>query len=72
MSLNSSVQQFSSGLAAYIGGQIMGQSADGRITRFNWIGYVSVACALTCVYLARYLKKPKGSVVPEPALVLEA
>jgi predicted MFS family arabinose efflux permease len=71
MSLNSSVQQFSSGLAAYVGGQIMGQSADGRITRFNWIGYVSVVCALTCIFLGRYLKTPKDFVAAEPALVVE-
>jgi predicted MFS family arabinose efflux permease len=71
MSLNSSVQQFSSGLAAYWSGQIMGQSADGRITRFNWIGYISVACALSCIYLVRYLKKPKDHMMAEPVLVLE-
>lgn len=72
MSLNSSVQQFSSGLAAYLGGQIMGQSADGRITRFDWIGYISVACALSCIYLARYLKQPKDTEMVEPAMALEA
>jgi predicted MFS family arabinose efflux permease len=71
MSLNSSVQQFSSGLAAYLSGQMMGQSADGRITRFNWIGYVSVACALSCIYLARYLKQPKDAVSVEPTLILD-
>jgi predicted MFS family arabinose efflux permease len=73
MSLNSSVQQFSSGLAAYIGGQIMKQTPDGRITRFNWIGGLSVVFALSCIYLARFLKKPNENeaVVSEPAMMLD-
>lgn len=71
MSINSSVQQFSSGVAAYISGQMIGESASGALTHFNVVGFVSVACALTCIYLARFLKAP---VSPEPggvALVVE-
>src|SRR5436190_1894762 len=71
MSLNSSVQQFSSGLAAYLSGQIMAQSPDGRITHFNWVGYLSAACALFCIYLGGYLKAPKNVDVPEASLILE-
>jgi predicted MFS family arabinose efflux permease len=72
MGINSSVQQFSSGLAAWLSGQIMGQAADGRITRFNWIGYLSVVCALLCIYLAGFLKTPEAEeAVVETPLVLE-
>ncbi len=56
MSLNASVQQFSSGIAAYLGGRIMLQAPTGEILRFNWIGYLSVAGALGCIYLVRFLK----------------
>ena len=56
MSVNSSVQQFSSGLAAYVSGEIIGQSPEGRMTHFPLIGFISVVCAYTCIYLARFLK----------------
>jgi predicted MFS family arabinose efflux permease len=71
MSINSSVQQFASGVAAYFSGQIMGQSAAGQITHFPIIGAVSVVCALTCIYLARFLKaRPREQIVPG-ALIIE-
>jgi len=68
MSVNSSVQQFSSGLAAYLSGQIMGQSATGEITRFPLVGLFSVGCALVCIYLSRFLnstprREPVGGVL---------
>jgi predicted MFS family arabinose efflux permease len=58
MSINSSVQQFAAGLAAYLSGQIMAQTPSGELTHFPAIGALSVVCALTCIYLARYLKSP--------------
>ena len=64
MSLNSSVQQFASGLAAYVSGRILGQAANGEMTRFPVIGLVSVVCAMVCVYLARFLQAPRSA---EPA-----
>jgi predicted MFS family arabinose efflux permease len=55
MSINSSVQQLAAGLAAWISGTILGQSATGRITHFSVIGLVSVGCALLCVYLSKFV-----------------
>jgi len=55
MSLNSSVQQLSSGLAAWVSGLIIGQ-ANGHITRFGWVGVISVSCGMAAIYLARFLK----------------
>jgi predicted MFS family arabinose efflux permease len=55
MSVNSSVQQLAAGIAAWVSGMILGQSATGRITHFSIIGYISVACALFCIYLSRFL-----------------
>ncbi len=70
MSINSSVQQFAAGLAAYVSGEIMGQSASGEITHFPIIGWLSVVCAFTCIYLAKFLKTPPAKeVVSEPLLV---
>ncbi len=55
MSLNSSVQQLAAGFAAWFSGIILGQSATGQITHFSVTGFVSVAFALFCIYLSRFL-----------------
>jgi predicted MFS family arabinose efflux permease len=59
MSINSSVQQFASGLAAYTSGRIMGQSSSGQLTHFPIVGGLSLVCAFACIYLARHLKVSK-------------
>lgn len=71
MSINSSVQQFSCGLAAYASGHIMGQSATGELTRFPVVGLISVTCIVSCVFLSRFLKAPAGAAINEAALVVE-
>ena len=70
MSVNSSVQQFASGLAAFTSGQLIGQSPTGELTRFGIVGFISVACAYTCIYLVRFLKHPTAK-SSEPAAVVE-
>jgi predicted MFS family arabinose efflux permease len=55
MSVNSSVQQLAAGLAAWISGLILGQSATGQITHFQVTGLLSVFCALSCIYLSGFL-----------------
>jgi predicted MFS family arabinose efflux permease len=69
MSINSSVQQFASGLAAAVSGRIMGQTADGQITHFPTIGVVAVALSYTCIYLARFLKPEPKRVIAQPLFV---
>jgi predicted MFS family arabinose efflux permease len=69
MSINSAVQQFSAGIAAWISGMILGETRTGQITHFNWIGYISVGCALTCIWLARFIKPVKDSGRPAESLV---
>jgi predicted MFS family arabinose efflux permease len=71
MSINSSVQQFSCGLAAYTSGQIIGQSATGELTRFPFVGLISVTCILSCIFLSRFLKAPAGPVATEAAMTVE-
>jgi len=72
MSINSSVQQFSSGIAAFISGQIIRESPTGKITGFGWIGLLSVACALLCIYLAGFLKTPKDNAAVAAPVPVEA
>jgi predicted MFS family arabinose efflux permease len=56
MSINSSVQQFSAGVGAWLSGNILGQTAGGEMTHFPILGLVSIACTLATIYLARYLR----------------
>lgn len=53
MSINSSVQQLASGLAATIGGAIIVKTADGRIEHYGWVGYLAMALILVSVFLAK-------------------
>lgn len=61
MSINSSVQQFSCGIAAYVSGQVLTQNASGELAHFPVLGYGSIVCAFICIYLARFLKMPENS-----------
>jgi predicted MFS family arabinose efflux permease len=55
MSINSSVQQISMGLAAWLSGEIIQDSGE-RMARFGWIGLISVCFGLAAIYLVRYLR----------------
>jgi len=72
MSINSSVQQFASGVAAFVSGHIMGQSVTGEITHFPVIGLISLCFALLCIYLARFLKPPQPRELVPATIVTEA
>ena len=71
MSVNSSVQHFSSGLMTLISGQIIGQSSTGAMTNFRFVGIMAVICAYTCIYLARFIRPPTGTDVIQPPLAVE-
>lgn len=73
MSINSSVQQFACGLAAFASGHIIGQSPKGELTRFPVVGIISVVCLLSCIQLSRFLKSPTEvkTTANEAALVVE-
>jgi predicted MFS family arabinose efflux permease len=72
MSINSSVQQFASGLAAFVSGHIMGQTLSGEITHFPIVGLISLSFALLCIYLARFLKSPAPREVMSSQVIPEA
>lgn len=65
MSINSSVQQLTSGVAAWLGGVIIHTTPQtGQFSRFGVVGAVSVAFGLITIYLSRFLKvTAAGSVV---------
>jgi predicted MFS family arabinose efflux permease len=70
MSINSSVQQLSMALATYVAGTIIGETPDGRMSNFPINGVISIVCAYSCIYLARFLRKPaQKETVAEPVLV---
>ena len=71
MSVNSSVQQFSCGVAAWLSGNIIGQGPNGQITGYAVAGAVSVALILTCIWLARFLR-PAPSELTTGAVPIES
>jgi predicted MFS family arabinose efflux permease len=56
MSVNSSVQQFSCGLASWLSGNIIYQRPNGQITGYPLAGVISITLMLTCIWLARFLR----------------
>ncbi len=52
MSANSAVQHLSSGLGAYIGGQIITRTPAGAIHSFDKVGYIAVAFTLISLWVA--------------------
>jgi predicted MFS family arabinose efflux permease len=69
MSVNSSVQQFSCGLAAWISGGIIGQGPNQEITHYPIAGLVSLGCVLACIWLARFLRPAAGALSAAPVFV---
>jgi MFS transporter, DHA1 family, inner membrane transport protein len=55
MSFNSSFQQLFTGMASVIAGLIVFEDTQGKIHRYNWVGYLSVLVILSTVFIARRL-----------------
>lgn len=56
MSINASMQQLSTGMAAMIGGAIISKTSTGRIEHYDWVGYFSATLILVSVWLAGRVK----------------
>ncbi|HEV8542175.1 MAG TPA: MFS transporter [Verrucomicrobiae bacterium] len=70
MSINSAVQQLSMGASSLGTGLILGQNAKGEMTHYPINGVISVACVLTCIYLARFLKPaPEGEIAVDRSVL---
>jgi predicted MFS family arabinose efflux permease len=56
MSLNSSIQQISSGIASTISGAIIVKSNTGELLHYWKIGILATIATLICIYLARQIQ----------------
>jgi predicted MFS family arabinose efflux permease len=57
MSINSSVQQLSGGIASIIAGLIVVQTGNGRLMHYNTIGYIVFASILVTIIMMRSINK---------------
>jgi len=55
MSFNSSVQQLGTSAASFLSGFIVIKAEDGKLLRFDWVGYVSMAVLILSMFLGRRL-----------------
>jgi len=56
MSLNVAVQQLSSGLAAFMAGQIVSKSSGGELLHYPIVGYLAIGFSLAGLYIARTIR----------------
>lgn len=57
MSLNASVMQLASGLAAFLAGLVVMKNASGKFEHYNFIGYSTLIFSVLTILMARRLKK---------------
>jgi predicted MFS family arabinose efflux permease len=69
MSVNSSVQQFACGLAAWVTGDILRQGPHQEIIHYPIAGLLSLTCVFACIWLARFLRPASEELSPVPALI---
>ncbi|MBL0155477.1 MAG: MFS transporter [Chitinophagaceae bacterium] len=67
MSVNGSVQQLGSGLAALAAGAIVHSEKSGRIVNYNWVGYLSILVLIISMFMARktFKKIDRNALSPE-------
>jgi DHA1 family inner membrane transport protein len=68
MSLNSSFQQLSAGLASLIAGLIITRGEDGKFLHFHHAGYIAAITSLACIFIAvrlRPYRQAEQPLVPE-------
>lgn len=81
MSINGSVQQLGSGLAALFAGAIVSTEKSGKILHYNWVGFLSIVILVACLIYGRMIfrtmdatsrQKPDEVEEEEEELVREA
>lgn len=55
MSVNSSIQQISGGLASLLAGAIVVKAPDGHLERYDWLGYTVIASMVISVILMKWV-----------------
>ena len=68
MSINGSIQQLGSGLAAIAAGAIVSTEKSGKIIHYDWLGYLSIIVLLVCLVFGRFLfsDMDKKAALPVP------
>lgn len=61
MSIVSSVQQLSAGLASYVAGLIVVKQVDHSLLNYNIVGYISALSAIFTIYLVTRIRMTDGS-----------
>jgi predicted MFS family arabinose efflux permease len=56
MSLNSSFQQLSAGLASFIAGVIITRGPGGKLFHFGLAGYLAAGASVACIFISRRLR----------------
>ncbi|MBD1397061.1 MFS transporter [Pontibacter sp. JH31] len=56
MSINSSMQQLGAGIAAFVSGLIVQETANGTLTHYNWVGIMACIVTLVAVWVVRHIK----------------
>lgn len=59
MSINSSLQQISAGLAAYLSGLIVVKSDSGILIHYPYVGVISIVLSILCIYISSHVKVKK-------------
>lgn len=57
MSINSSLQQLSAGIASYIAGVIVVNNEAGELVNYNYVGYFAIFFSLVCIALSFTIKQ---------------
>ncbi len=60
LSLNSAVQQLAAGLASFLGGLLIADSAGDKILNYEHVGYMAVAASLLAIPVAMMIKPVAG------------
>lgn len=75
MSMNGSVQQLGSGMAALIAGAIVITEKSGKISNYNWVGYFSILVLIGSMLLAwivfKKVDKTKSDTIAENEILQE-
>lgn len=69
MSVNGSIQQLGSGLAALFAGLIVVTEKSGKVLNYNWVGYLSIVVLLSSLLFGRHIFKKMD--VPENEEAIE-
>jgi hypothetical protein len=56
MSLENAARQLSSGVASQVGGLIIGSTAAGALTNYNYVGLIGMVTSIIAIYIAFKIK----------------